>query len=72
MSEFEKKLEWCPIGVIGEILLDEDSFQKCCKLNNNQQVVDFSAIDKYEHSKEIDKMFIWFIESGYGCLVFHL
>jgi len=61
-----KKLKWELIGVIGEIVVSVETFRKCCVVNSEPGEIDIERLNSYKHSEEIDKMFEWYIENGFG------
>jgi len=52
--------------VIGEIHISAEAFRRCCRVNENQGAVNLESLCSYKHSDEIDRMFEWYLENGYG------
>jgi hypothetical protein len=68
----EETIAWVPLGVIGEMTISDETFSRCCKEkevlvgNEEARKVIVESLNSYKHSFEIDKMFEWFLEMGFG------
>jgi hypothetical protein len=67
--------EWVPLGTIGRMVLSAETFEKCCKEREEMVEVNVEAreeiaerLNSYKHSCEIDRMFEWFLENGFGVI----
>mmetsp|Transcript_43015 Transcript_43015/g.60327 ORF Transcript_43015/g.60327 Transcript_43015/m.60327 type:complete len:601 (+) Transcript_43015:735-2537(+) len=63
-----QKLDWKPIGIVGEIYIDDDVFSRCIVRREESQQFDPESILSYHSSEAIDNMFYWYIKNGYGVL----
>ena len=63
-----QKLDWKPIGIVGEIYIDDDMFLRCIVRREESQQFNPESILSYHSSEVIDNMFYWYIKNGYGVL----
>jgi hypothetical protein len=66
---------WVPLGTIGKMEISAETFERCCKAKEVMEEGEGEAreeIDErlcsYKHSFEIDHMFEWFLEQGFGVI----